>query len=520
MAEAEASRVRNGYNSNGSGPRPAQTARECSYSEFLMMFPEEAVRLKSKSGGLPDMILGSVKKGIKSKTMLRVIAFTTEYVEDKTHAMLESSGRRKRKYDDLSQKQSKNNQNRRRNTGQALSCRQCVGPSGQGPIGYKINTAANNTTTPVTTTQNNYRNNHNNQQGNGCFEGGAQGTFKRNCPKLNNNDHGNQAGNNRAPAKVYAVGNAGVNPDNVVAVLYLYRPNNTRIMGYNVELADGRIMGSKYSIDGCTAVIDCAKKIVRIPSGSEILIVRGVTVVITTCGVLRRRPSLKKPSELAMGHYEFHVMPFVWTNAPAVFMDSWNREELYAKFSKCAFWIPKAVPRSRDANKGILVGLQQESNPLRDWASPKTPRKISLRFLGLAGGTEKWGTSAMDGTYASMARVVGEVYSHRSRDSSSGGENDCGKSFQLSKDASRCFALGKGMSRFGNEGNYIQFVGPVIREPLVRSLDGLLFDGQASGSMELPGGRQRFTWERPRSFPEEDYPHLFSRTGPSSNAAS
>ncbi|GJR43525.1 putative reverse transcriptase domain-containing protein [Tanacetum coccineum] len=39
MAEAEASRVRNGYNSNGSGPRPAQTARECSYSEFLKCKP-------------------------------------------------------------------------------------------------------------------------------------------------------------------------------------------------------------------------------------------------------------------------------------------------------------------------------------------------------------------------------------------------------------------------------------------------------------------------------------------------
>ncbi|GKD96591.1 reverse transcriptase domain-containing protein, partial [Tanacetum coccineum] len=35
MAEVEASRVRNGYNNNGSGPRPAQTTRECSYSEIL-----------------------------------------------------------------------------------------------------------------------------------------------------------------------------------------------------------------------------------------------------------------------------------------------------------------------------------------------------------------------------------------------------------------------------------------------------------------------------------------------------
>ncbi|GKA61507.1 hypothetical protein Tco_0760914 [Tanacetum coccineum] len=39
MAEAEASRVRNGYNSNVSGPRPVQAVRECSYSEFLKCKP-------------------------------------------------------------------------------------------------------------------------------------------------------------------------------------------------------------------------------------------------------------------------------------------------------------------------------------------------------------------------------------------------------------------------------------------------------------------------------------------------
>nr|GFD25007.1 hypothetical protein [Tanacetum cinerariifolium] len=63
---------------------------------------------------------------------------------------------------------------------------------------------------------NNNRNNYN-QQGNGRFECRAQGHIKRNYPKLKNNDHGNQARNDRAPARVYAVGNAGANPDNVVA---------------------------------------------------------------------------------------------------------------------------------------------------------------------------------------------------------------------------------------------------------------------------------------------------------------
>nr|GFC60003.1 hypothetical protein [Tanacetum cinerariifolium] len=47
-----------------------------------------------------------------------------------------------------------------------------------------------------------------------CYECGVQGHFKRQCPKLkNNNNHSNQGGRKNAPARVYAVGHVGTDPD-------------------------------------------------------------------------------------------------------------------------------------------------------------------------------------------------------------------------------------------------------------------------------------------------------------------
>nr|GEV41294.1 putative reverse transcriptase domain-containing protein [Tanacetum cinerariifolium] len=65
-------------------------------------------------------------------------------------------------------------------------------------------------------------NTSNNQRGNRtgrkptCYECGSHGHFRKDCLKFKNNNRGTQGGNATTPAKVYAVGRAGTNPDSKV----------------------------------------------------------------------------------------------------------------------------------------------------------------------------------------------------------------------------------------------------------------------------------------------------------------
>nr|GEY49871.1 reverse transcriptase domain-containing protein [Tanacetum cinerariifolium] len=130
-------------------------------------------------------------------------------------------------------------------------------------------------------------NNANNQRGTGsgqkptCYECRVQGHFKRECPKLRkNNNHGNQGGRDNAPAKVYTVGCAGTDPDsNGVMGTFLLNNRYASVLFdngadksfvstafstqinitpstldhcYDVELADGRIIGLNTILRGCT----------------------------------------------------------------------------------------------------------------------------------------------------------------------------------------------------------------------------------------------------------------------------
>nr|GEW03560.1 putative reverse transcriptase domain-containing protein [Tanacetum cinerariifolium] len=91
------------------------------------------------------------------------------------------------------------------------------------------------------------------------------------------------------------------------------------------------------------------------------------------------------------GHYEFQVMPFRLINAPAdkkeheehlkAILVLLKKDRLYAKFSKCEFWIPKVQFLGHIIDsRGIHVDPAKIES-IKDWASPKTPTKIR-QFLG------------------------------------------------------------------------------------------------------------------------------------------
>ncbi|GKA80637.1 reverse transcriptase domain-containing protein [Tanacetum coccineum] len=208
-------------------------------AEMWNLKVKESEKIEKYVGGLPDMIYGSVMAS-KPKTMQDAIEFATELMDKKIHTFAERqrSGEKK-------------------------------------PYGDPNLYAQNATITMTVRVLQNAT-----SQKPTCYECGAQGHFKRDCPKLKNNNRGNQGGNGNAPAKVYAVGRAGKNPNsNVVTGTFLLNNRYASVLFdtgadrsfvstsfrsqiditlstldhyYDVELADGRIIGLNAIIRGCT----------------------------------------------------------------------------------------------------------------------------------------------------------------------------------------------------------------------------------------------------------------------------
>nr|GFC13872.1 reverse transcriptase domain-containing protein [Tanacetum cinerariifolium] len=148
------------------------------------MFFEEADKIEKYVGGLPDMMHVSVVAS-KPKTMQEAIEIATKLMDKKIRTFAERETASKRKFENTSrntQNQQQQHSNKRQNTGRVYTT--------------------------------------------------ASGEKKQYLK--NNNNHGNQGGRNNAPARVYAVGRVGTDPD------------------ANVLTADGRIIRLNTIFRGCT----------------------------------------------------------------------------------------------------------------------------------------------------------------------------------------------------------------------------------------------------------------------------
>ncbi|GJV51986.1 putative reverse transcriptase domain-containing protein [Tanacetum coccineum] len=301
-------------------------------------------------------IYGNVKS-TRPKTLDETIELANDLMDQKLRTYAERQSDNKRKADDSSrnnhghQQQPFKRQNvakvynmgtgeRKPYGGSLPKCTKCHlhhnGPCTQrchkcNKIGHFARDCRNTGNTNVANTQ---KGNGATPKGNGCFECGAPGHFKRDCPKLKNKD----GGNGNAQGWVYAVGNAEKrgnapgNPDaNVVTGTFLLNNHYASILFdtgadrsfistafssliniaptslencYDVELADGKLVGIDTIIRGCTlnfldhpfnidlmpvelgsfdviigmdwlrrchAVIVCDEKLVQIPYGNETL---------------------------------------------------------------------------------------------------------------------------------------------------------------------------------------------------------------------------------------------------------
>ncbi|GKC77437.1 putative reverse transcriptase domain-containing protein, partial [Tanacetum coccineum] len=92
------------------------------------------------------------------------------------------------------------------------------------------------------------------------------------------------------------------------------------------------------------------------------------------------------------GHFEFTIMPFGLTNAPAtreehvehlrLVLELLKKEKLYAKFSKCEFWLREVQFLGHVINGNGIHVDPSKIEAVKNWKAPKTLKCLDFRIWG------------------------------------------------------------------------------------------------------------------------------------------
>ncbi|GJS13686.1 putative reverse transcriptase domain-containing protein [Tanacetum coccineum] len=365
------------------------------------MFPEETDKIERYVGGMPDPIYSSVVAS-KPKTMQEAIEMATELMDRRNNTFAERQA-----------------ENKRKTVGAGLQ--------------LQITTTTATTITTTTGKQQTPRPKGGNTNAIVCFECGAPGHFRNNCPQWKNKNQGNGNG----VARAYAVGVAGQNPDNNVVtggseqskkkqlqdvpivknfpevfpedlpglpalpnkwefhidlVLVLPCKHGHLIDWAPSEIKNWRINYRAFSDKGfirpssspwgAPVLIRNEERWIRSSVYSKIDLRSGYHQLR-----VREEDISKTAFRTRYGHYEFQVMPFGLTNAPAVFMDLMNRvckpylDKFVLSLLTDNFDLFKEKAKSMKASEDN-IGVQIESD--EDWGISKDSTADSSVF-SLAG---------------------------------------------------------------------------------------------------------------------------------------
>ncbi|GJU15922.1 putative reverse transcriptase domain-containing protein [Tanacetum coccineum] len=276
---------------------------------------DETAKINKYIGGLPDNIHGNVMSA-RPKTLEFAIELANNLMDQKLHTYTERQNENKRKADDSSRNHHQQQPYKKQNVARAYT----AGPS-------EKNVYTRTMCTQVWKMQ---------EKVEACYECGNTGHMRRECQKMKNRRNGN--GNGTAQGRAYALGGRDASLDsNVITGTFLLNNRYAKILFdtgadrsfvsstfsasiritpttlenyYDIELADGKIIGVNTIIRGCTinfmnhlfnldlmpvplgsfdviigmdwltkyhGVIICNEKIVRVPFGKEMLIFQART---------------------------------------------------------------------------------------------------------------------------------------------------------------------------------------------------------------------------------------------------